>query len=101
MDDESASLLAVLSDAETPDALAEGSLRTLWGILLVSTGTERSGNISPPKIFVIFIASSASMGPIFCLVCSKVPGAKDLSDPFFVSSPSAILTPTNESHTFW
>lgn len=33
----------------------------------VVSGTERSRNISPPRIFCISLASSGSIGPIFCL----------------------------------
>ena len=61
-------------------------MRDMMSVLLegaldeeVSIGAERSFRISPPSFFCISRASIASIGPMFCLVLSNVPGSSVLA----------------------
>ncbi len=89
---ENAALLAEMSEDVLPDALTiTRSLVLRFGKVAGSTGTERSGRISPPIFCAIALASSSSSGPMFLRVFSKVPGAKERKVPFLVSSSVSAI----------
>ena len=66
--EESAALWEDTSDADTPEERITRREGDLWGIFAGSTGTERSGRISPPSFCCIMRASASSIGPMFLRV---------------------------------
>ena len=73
-------VLAATSLDDLPDArMTVSGLLRRFGMLEVSIGAERSFRISPPSFFCISRASIASIGPMFCLVLSNVPGSSVLA----------------------
>ena len=76
-DDPKLALALEMSEEIFPEALTTGSCTDLLlGMLEVSIGTDLSLRISPPRIFCIAAASESSIGPMFFLVLSNVPGSR-------------------------